>query len=241
MTEKDWLEGTIPADDARIRADWTALDSMLRYLESHKGIYWTSPGRHRMRLFACACVRCVWEYLDQPGSRAAVEAAEAQADGRASSWQLRDASRRAFAVAHTSPTEGDRTPRQQRAALAAAAVASHNAQDAVRLVLRALFADPALAGERFPTREDCCGLLRELFGNPFRPTTVAPEWLRWNDGTLSKIARAIHDERAPDRLPLLADALEDAGCTDPVLLDHCRGPGRHVRGCWVVDLLRGQA
>ena len=67
-----------------------------------------------------------------------------------------------------------------------------------------------------------------------------PSWLAWNDGAIRKIAQTIYDARAFDRLPLLADALEDAGCTDAAILSHCREPGEHVRGCWVVDLLLGK-
>jgi hypothetical protein len=54
------------------------------------------------------------------------------------------------------------------------------------------------------------------------------------------MAQAIYNERGFDRLPILGDALEDAGCTDRDILDHCRGPGPHVRGCWAVDLLLGK-
>ena len=68
-----------------------------------------------------------------------------------------------------------------------------------------------------------------------------PSWLAWNDGAIRKMAQAIYDARAFDRLPLLADALEDAGCTDAAILSHCREPGEHVRGCWVVDLLLGKS
>jgi hypothetical protein len=87
---------------------------------------------------------------------------------------------------------------------------------------------------------DAVRLFRDVFGNPFRPVTPGPSWLSWNDGTMPKMAQAIYDERAFDRLPILADALEDAGCTDAAILDHCRGGGEHVRGCWVVDLLLGK-
>ena len=62
----------------------------------------------------------------------------------------------------------------------------------------------------------------------------------WNDGTVLKLARAIHDEEAFGRLPILGDALEDAGCTNAEMLKHCRGPGPHIPGCWVVDLLLGK-
>jgi hypothetical protein len=64
--------------------------------------------------------------------------------------------------------------------------------------------------------------------------------LTWNDGIVIKLAQAIYEERAFDRLPILADALEEAGCSDTEILAHCRGPGPHVRGCWVVDLLLGK-
>jgi hypothetical protein len=73
------------------------------------------------------------------------------------------------------------------------------------------------------------------------PTTVKPEWLRWNDGTVAKLAQTIETERAFDCLPLLADALEEAGCDNQEILDHCRSTGEHVRGCWVVDLLLGKS
>jgi hypothetical protein len=86
-----------------------------------------------------------------------------------------------------------------------------------------------------------CQLLRCIIANPFRPPPqLDSAWLAWNDGAVRKMAQAIYDERAFDRLPLLADALEEAGCTDAATLAHCRGPGEHVRGCWVVDLLLGK-
>jgi hypothetical protein len=80
-------------------------------------------------------------------------------------------------------------------------------------------------------------LLRELFGNPFRPVALAPAWLVWGDGTVAKLAQAIYDERAFDDLPVLADALEDAGCDNTDILTHCHQPGEHVRGCWLLDLI----
>jgi hypothetical protein len=84
---------------------------------------------------------------------------------------------------------------------------------------------------------DRCQVVREMFGNPFRPITVDPSWLASNNGTVPKLAQSIYDERVFDRLPILADALEDAGCTNQDMLMHCRAGGEHVRGCWVVDLL----
>ncbi len=86
-----------------------------------------------------------------------------------------------------------------------------------------------------------CHLIRDVVGNPFRRAVIDPAWLSWNDGTIRKLAQTIYDARAFDRLPLLADALEDAGCTDADILGHCRGGGEHVRGCWVIDALLGKS
>jgi hypothetical protein len=83
-------------------------------------------------------------------------------------------------------------------------------------------------------------LIREVFGNPFKGAYLQPSWLGWNGGTVVQIAQAIYYERAFEQLPILADALEDAGCGDADLLAHCRGAGPHVRGCWAVDLLLGK-
>jgi hypothetical protein len=80
-------------------------------------------------------------------------------------------------------------------------------------------------------------VVREIFGNPFRPVTIEPAW---QTATVVSIGQAMYDERAFDRMAILADALEDAGCIDAELLAHCRGPGPHVRGCWVLDLLLGK-
>jgi len=86
-----------------------------------------------------------------------------------------------------------------------------------------------------------CSLLRDIFGTlPFRPTLINPSWLAWNDGTILRLAQAIYNDRRFADMPILADALEEAGCTDAEILAHCRGEGPHFRGCWVVDLLLGK-
>jgi hypothetical protein len=71
--------------------------------------------------------------------------------------------------------------------------------------------------------------------------TIPPSSLVWNDGTVVKLAQGIYDDRAFDRLPVLADALEEAGCDNAEILSHLRGSGPHVRGCWAVDLLTGRS
>jgi hypothetical protein len=70
--------------------------------------------------------------------------------------------------------------------------------------------------------------------------SVAAPWLTWNEGTIPKLAEAVYNERNFDRLPILADALEEAGCPDADILEHCREPGPHARGCFLVDALLGK-
>lgn len=89
--------------------------------------------------------------------------------------------------------------------------------------------------------------VRCVFGNPFRSVAVDPSWLRWNDGTVVRLAQAAYQEQQlPSghldraRLGVLADALEEAGCPEADLLDHLRGPGPHVRGCWALDAILGK-
>jgi hypothetical protein len=65
-------------------------------------------------------------------------------------------------------------------------------------------------------------------------------WLDWSGGAVRKLARAIYEEDAFDHLPILADMLEEAGCTQADILSHLREPGEHVRGCWVLDCLLGK-
>jgi hypothetical protein len=82
-------------------------------------------------------------------------------------------------------------------------------------------------------------VLREVF-NPFRCTTVLVEWQKYRDSILA-LASSAYEERTFDVLPILADLLEEAGCEDASILDHCRGLGPHFRGCWVIDLLLGKS
>jgi hypothetical protein len=83
-----------------------------------------------------------------------------------------------------------------------------------------------------------CDLIRDVFGNPFRPVAVHYGWIT---ATVVRLARGIYEGGAFDRLPILADALEEAGCDNAAVLAHCRGEGPHVRGCWVLDLLLGKS
>ncbi len=85
-----------------------------------------------------------------------------------------------------------------------------------------------------------CSVLRCIFGNPFRSAFVASSWLTRHNGLLVSIARQMYESRNFTDMPILADALEEAGCTNADILNHCRQPGEHVRGCWVIDLLLGK-
>jgi hypothetical protein len=80
-------------------------------------------------------------------------------------------------------------------------------------------------------------ILRDMFGNPFRPVAFDPAW---RTSTAVTIAKGMYDNRDFSAMPILADALQDAGCDNDDILNHCRDAKQtHVRGCWVVDLVLG--
>jgi hypothetical protein len=106
-----------------------------------------------------------------------------------------------------------------------------------RVAEHAISAVEGLSHERAARRDEQGLLVLDVFANPFRAIAFDP---RWRTADTVGLARAIYDDRAFDRLPLLADALMDAGCADEQVLGHCRGDGPHVRGCWVVDLVLGK-
>jgi hypothetical protein len=119
-----------------------------------------------------------------------------------------------------------------------------------RAAYRAGYRDATLAAERVAAEMQRfdetagpyqCDLLRDIFGTPpFRAVVVKPAWLAWDGGVVVKLARAAYDERAFDRLPILAHALVDAGCADEELLGHLRRSGPHAAGCHVLDAVLGQ-
>ena len=212
MTEAEWLAGT-------------NLRSALKYLRR-------SPGDRKLRLFLCECCRRVWNLLGEK-CREAVETAKRFADGLVSVEEMTmvriaaKTDRKCYGVYFAyapRPTFAD-------AANTASTLSFHATESAENMEW-----NKELSAERMAQR----GLLHDLFKNPFRPVHWDPAWIMWNNGTVSRIAQAIYDERAFDRLPILADALEDAGCDDADILRHCREPGEHVRGCWVIDLLLGK-
>ena len=110
------------------------------------------------------------------------------------------------------------------------------------LSFRSVALDPSvLAGLVVPERRAQVALLHDVFGSlPFHPVTVPPDVLAWNDRLVPRLAQAIYVERRWGDMPILSDALLDAGCGDEEILAHCRAGGEHVRGCWVIDLLLGR-
>jgi hypothetical protein len=175
-------------------------------------------GARKLRLFAVACSRRAWHLLDGPG-RAAVEVAERFADGDASGEELR-AARLACKTAGTQAS--------WYAAASDAGIAAGNASRSARSAAGTRLAEECAAQAR---------LLRDVFGNPFRPVVLRPAWLT---AEVVALAGRVYEDRGFDRMPALADALARAGCDNPEVLGHCREGAEHARGCWVLDLLLGK-
>jgi hypothetical protein len=183
----------------------------------------------KLRLFLCACCRSVWHLFTNPGAQNAVTVAEWYADDRASLPELlmtADMMREALAARR----QRHRNP-DQLAFWAVDRMPILAAFHAVRYAMDHGMIAP----------EKLSALLRDLFGTVDRSRALESSWLVWNDGTVPRLAQVIYEERRFHELPILADALEDAGCADEHLLGHCRAPGEHARGCWAVDLLLGKS
>ena len=237
MTEAEWLAATDP-------------QPMLECLGG-KAV----ATERKLRLFAASCCRQFWHLLPDGRSQQAVDVAERFADGYAD-----EAERSAADTAATTAARDAILARQASDSIPemltlAAKAANHS-------VIRDV--DPEAAGAtvaayRLIARNPDSGLhsrlavnvassasLRDIFGNPFRPAPAVDP--AWRGGTAAQLAHAAYEHRRlpegtlnPARLTILADALEDAGCTDADLLGHLRGPGPHVRGCWAVDLILGKS
>ena len=237
MTEAEWLSCTDP-------------QPMLEFLRG-------KASDRKRRLFACACHRRIWHLLGDAGDlRKAVELIEQYADDLAGEQERGAVGQAEQALIGPADRGWESIPWVERATRLAidlatweehqtwedAQVAPRRSASADLLAARAT-QDQAEAAYRQAVAAERgvhCRLLRDIFGLlPFRPVTIPPSSLVWNDGTVVKLAQAIYEGRAFDRLPILADALEEAGCHDPDIPAHCRR-GEHVRGCWLVDLLLGK-
>lgn len=202
-------------------AEWLVCKGPLKMWRFLRG-----KGTERQRrLFICACARHVWHLLTEKSLRRAVELAERFIDGQATQRQCERAHHKAM----------DATL-DNEAFWTAVWAGDWDLERATYCVCRD-------AHEVMP-RAVQATLLRDVFGNPFRASTIDPAWLAWHDGVVKGLAQSAYHERDPYsghldsvRLSVLADALEEAGCADDFLLSHLRAPGPHVRGCWVVDNL----
>jgi hypothetical protein len=220
MTEKEWLA----CDDE---------SEMVHHLGG-------TASKRKARLYAAACCRHAWDALPVGPCREAVEVAERLADGLAREKERLAALRplkknrshpiwnavwaAKCAVART-------TPHMLSAHLNTAnLVAQHRAGRDGDIQNRLWELERAT----YP------GLLRCIFGNPFRPAAIAPGVLAWHDGLLVAQAQRMYESRDFAEMAVTADMLEDAGCRDAQVLAHCRSPGGHARGCFVVDLLLGK-
>jgi hypothetical protein len=251
MTEQQWLT----EESAYV---------MLQHLHQHHNVARMPGGQRRLRLFRCACCRSAWELFTDERCRLAVEVAERHADGTATRAEL--AAARAAAGEVDRATERQMHEAAQLHAHGSApwrdAFLSHSIATAAYWTAMTQFnvrmghivtmyvqsaraaqvhegpASPQAAAVRSAEERLQADLLRDIFGNPFRqPAAPEPAILAWNHRTVIRIAQEIYEDRAFDRLPVLADALLEAGCVDEELLAHCRSGRPHARGCWAVDLL----
>jgi hypothetical protein len=223
VTEAEWLAGPDPS-------------GMIDYL-CDGGATRRKAGKRKFTLLACACCRVAWELMPADKARLWIEAAEAAADGLPLAAPPPPATRDDLII-----QPGSIASWANSAALTAKGGSARLIPTVVAAVRDALFLDARRSGSspEQQKRVPLAALLQEIFGNPFRPVKVEKTWLTANDGAALKLARSISEEGRWGMLPLLADALEDAGCADADVLAHCRRPAGHVRGCWVIDLLLGK-
>lgn len=184
--------------------------------------------KRKLVLYACACSRSQWPLRTSELERYAIALVERFADGLASAEELAEPfyenGRSAFPFISSlanveEPYHADR--------------ASQESAEMVGICTD----DPDYAFER--VRESHAELVREIFG-PL-PLVSNPIGIKLLPGTARHLCKKIYEDRAYELMPVLADALEEAGCEDPSILEHCRGPGPHFLGCWVVDLLLGKS
>ena len=202
-------------------AEWlegSGLDAPVDYLVTE-----ARASERKLRLFACACCRHCRRFPGDHGLREAVGLMERFADGLLGEGEYPRYNTFTHDVLTCAVAHGVRRglPPARRG----------GGDAAFRCAVTVSGGDPEGA-------RALCALLRDIFGNPFRPVTLDPSWVRPN---VTGLARSIYDERPFGRMPELAVALENAGGTNEDVLAHCRGGGEHVRGCWVVDLILGKS
>jgi len=190
---------------------------------------WRAKSDRKLRLFAVAACKRLGDLIANPLIVRAIEMAEQYADGLVDGAALRSVERLV------------RGPASQINTWAAFSDAHAAAYHVIQNVPRVASSGVKVA-QRTETRileqKAQAELMRDLFGNSVYRVIVDSAWLTSN---VTGLAQAIYADRVFDRLPILADALEDTGCDNADILNHCRQPGEHVRGCWVIDLLLGKS
>lgn len=224
-------------------AEWLACTDPQKMLEFLRGRFIA----RKLRLFGIACCRQLWHLLPDNRSRQTVDLAEATADDRDTRTLLQESlvSAREVVEEILGPLTGLRAELESLLTDDRAACllvfflawrteqeAFHDTSAIIRYTAGRLSAD----GKQFLLADH----IHDIFGNPFRPIAIGSVCLTWQDSLIVSMARQMYESRDFRDMPVLADALEEAGCTDQNILDHCRQPGEHVRGCWVVDMFLGK-
>jgi hypothetical protein len=225
MTKAQWLESANPFP-------------MLQWV-------WSQLSDRRGRLLACAACRQIAHLLKDPRTTAALDVSERFADGAATPDELEAAvkgavkaqnaqRRKALLFAYAAVMEAAAPWRDHLFGLGRAIGALENAVRGKVLEAEPRLGYGHLQRHRPEAFAPMAELVRDIAGNPFRPVSFAPQW---RSETAVALARQMYDTRDFSAMPILADALLDAGCDNADLLAHCRGPGPHVRGCRAVDLI----
>jgi hypothetical protein len=210
-------------------AEWLVLDDVL-LLNQGDGL--VSLSRRSAVLFGVACIRATPGLGEQHRLRAAVAEAEKAAD--TGGW---DGLTLIHREAKAACEKAERWSAAHYWALSAFWLTHGNVENRWLYFADFLYHAAASGTIIRDLQVTFAVLLRDIFGNPFRPVAFSPEW---RTDTVVSLARQMYDSRDFSAMPILADALQDAGCDSADILDHCRGPAPHVRGCWVVDLVLGK-
>jgi hypothetical protein len=221
MTQEEWQAATDPT-------------SLLNFVAGRSS-------DRKLRLFAVACSRNALSLLQSQNFRKAVEVSERFADGLASDDQLRKARSRiresAERIRMVRAYPWTQTIQKNFARRQILSVCSRNIEEMLQTIDQLCVVANSADSYRVKCEEERtlrAQVLRCIFGNPFRPCSINHSWLT---STAFALANSIYSEKAFDRMPILADALQDAGCDNEEILTHCRSQGPHSRGCWCVDLL----
>ena len=197
----------------------------------------------KLRLFAVACCRRVADLLRDPDARALLELVEGVADGAADPESLRPVWGEVPWYPHAEGAVKLAAALDCASWRASADCYRRAAQDAEAATAGAMAGDTAADAQakyerRGRERAAQLALLRDVVGSPFRAVTFLPVW---GTDTAVALARQMYESRDFSAMPILADALQDAGCDSEAILSHCRdASATHVRGCWVVDLVLGK-